>query len=193
MTPRLRLRRLSAAIAMALVLGAAAPSAQAALWVVDPAASRLEITYRENGEPQPGTFSRFSGEGEFDPARPGAATLTLVFETASIELADRFRSEFVQSEAWFDSRRFPEARFDLDRLEPLGDDLYRAVGTLTIKDVSRAIEIDLTLRVADGRTTAEGAVGFDRIDFRLGDTTGGFLIDIGRQIDVRFALTAVER
>ena len=184
-----RASRLSATAFLTAALLATAP-ASAAPWVIDPAESQIVITYLENGEPLTGTFDRFEGKGEFDPAQPEKAELTLTFETASIALEDVFRSEFVQTEAWFDSRRNPEASFVLDELKALEDGRYRAIGTLTIKGHSQPIEFLLTLQVTDGLARASGSVSFDRLDFRLGDTTGSFLLEIGQQIDVAFSLTA---
>lgn len=164
--------------------------ALSAPWVIDPAASRIEITYREDGDPRTGTFDEFEGQGDYDPAQPEKTKLTLSFETASIRLEDPFRSEFVKTEAWFNSSRYAQARFVLDRLEHLEGDQFRALGTLTIKDHSQPIEFLLTLSTEDGLATAAGSVSFDRLDFGLGDLTGAFLIEIGRQIDVAFDLTA---
>ncbi len=189
-------RSLSATAASCMrfaVLGAAllaAAPASAAPWVIDPANSQIEITYSEDNEPRTGTFAIFEGRGEFDPAQPEQAELTLTFETASIELEDVFRSEFVQTEAWFDSRRHPQASFVLDELEALKNGQHRAVGTLTIKGHSQPIEFLLTLQVENGLARASGSVSFDRLDFRLGDRTGSFLLEIGQQIDVAFSLTA---
>lgn len=186
-------RRAFAAMAGAALLGVLAlrpDSGRAADWRVDPDASQVEITYLEDGEPQPGAFTRFRGEGSFDPARPERAALKLTFETASIALADGFRSEFVQTEAWFDSKRYPVVTFVLTRLTPIADDRYRAEGVLTIKTVSRPIVSELALRLEERQAIAEGALRFDRLDFKLGDTIGGFLIEIGRPIDVRFRLRA---
>lgn len=186
-------RRALAALAGAALLGVLAlrpDTGRAADWRVDSDASQVEITYLEDGAPQPGAFTRFRGEGSFDPDRPERAALKLTFETASIALTDGFRSEFVQTEAWFDSKRYPVATFVLTRLTLIADDRYRAEGVLTIKTVSRPIVSELALRLEERQAIAEGALRFDRLDFKLGDTIGGFLIEIGRPIDVRFRLRA---
>lgn len=186
-------RRAAGRLLLAAAFAAAPFSAWALDWRVDVAASRLSIVYLENGEPQEGAFEQFDGSARFDPAHPETAALTLEFEVASIALPDTFRSEFVQTEAWFDSKRFPVARYELTRLTPLDGQRYASEGVLTIKGRSLPIETPLTLEVTETEATAEGALSFDRLDFALGDTVGGFFIDIGRTIEVRFRFVARRR
>ena len=184
-------RRVLGRMALATALYAAASTAAlAAEWRVDPEASRLDITYIEDDEAQSGLFERFSGEARFDTTHPEAARLTLTIDIESIALADRFRSEFVQSEAWFDRERYPTAQYELTSLTLIEGSRYASTGVLTIKGRSLPIETPITLELSETEAIAEGALSFDRLDFGLGDTVGGFIIDIGRAIEVRFRFVA---
>lgn len=178
-------------VAVGLTVAGVSPAfAIQGYWVIVPEKSRIDVTYREDGESKPGRFAAFKGEGRLDPDAPERASLSLEIEVDSIELADRFRSEFVQSEAWFDERAHPTASFELTRLRPIDGDRFAAEGALTIKGHTETIETEVTLTIDGDTAVADGAVSFDRLTFRLGDTTGSFLIDIGRRIDVAFHLEA---
>lgn len=174
----------------ALVLTPAWAPAWAKSWRIDGARSVLAFEYTEDGASGLGRFERFSGGGAFDPAAPEKTTLSIEIDVRSIRLSDGFRTGFVRSEGWFDVDRHPRARYRLISLAPLGADQWRAEGELTIKGITRAITTEMTLRLDGDQASALGAVRFDRLDFRLGDSLNLF-VDIGREISVRFDLIGV--
>lgn len=152
----------------------------------------MTFRYVENGAPASGVFTSFRGEGEFDPRRPEEARLKLEFDIDSIQLADSLRSEFVKTDAWFDVETYETAEYTLKSLEKTGENRFRAVGALRIKNRTRDLVSEITLDLSRTTARARGSVSFDRIDFRLGDTLN-LLVDIERQISVEFDLVASQK
>ena len=174
----------------ALSAPAASPVASLAPWVVAPSESQVLFDYVRNGNPAEGRFGRFSGEGRFDPAAPGEATLEMRIESGSIDLDDATASAFATSAEWFDSVNHPEVVYRLLRLIPEGGNRYRAAGELTIRGKTLPVATVIELDVADGSARATGSLALDRTDYWLGVGPTALFVDIGREVAVRFELTA---
>jgi polyisoprenoid-binding protein YceI len=61
---------------------------------------------------------------------------------ASIDTGNEQRDEHLRSPDFFDLQRYPKMTFQLKSVTPRGGDRYGVVGDLTIKDVTREIELD---------------------------------------------------
>jgi polyisoprenoid-binding protein YceI len=178
-----------ALLAVASLAGAPAP-ASGLEWVVVPEQSRVLFEYLRNGQPAVGHFARFDGGGVFDRDAPGDATLELRIGSASIDLYDTLASAFATSAEWFDSRNHPLVVYRLLQLTPESGDDYHATGELTIRGRTLPIETTITLEIGDDVAHAAGTLRLDRTDYWLGVGISALFVDIGREVAVRFDLTA---
>lgn len=176
----------------AVAFGVATQAGAQSFWRVDPERSRIAFVITEDGTPREGVFERFSGRGVFWPDFPTQSELDLVIETGSIDLNDRFRTDFVRGRAWLSVERHPRARYSLSRLTP-GDapDVFFVDGALTIKGVERPFRIPVTITFDGDLARAQGVLRFDRADFNIGDRSASLFVDLGDDVEVRFDLTAV--
>lgn len=159
-------------------------------WRVDPASSRLQFSFQENGQLKTGQFTRFGGDGIFDATRPGASALTLIIDVGSVDLGDILRNGFVRSAEWFDVEQYPQARFVLTKLLPVEGDFWVAEGLLTLKGVTRPLALPLTLQIRDNQAQAEAELLIERRQFNIGGGPSERVITIGPQIIVTAQLTA---
>ncbi|HUF86543.1 MAG TPA: YceI family protein [Thermohalobaculum sp.] len=181
-----------AALLLALAAGLAAAATQ---WAVVPDESRIVFGYEADGAPVEGVFTRFSGEGTFDPAAPGDATLELRIDSASIELGDARASAFATSAEWFDSANHPHVVYRLLGLTPLENTplagtSYRAEGELSIRGRARPVSTTVELAIGAEVARASGTLVIDRKDYGLGVGPMALFVDIGRDVAVRFELVA---
>jgi polyisoprenoid-binding protein YceI len=175
-----------------------APEAALAMgWTIAPEQSWVQFEYQRNGQPAKGRFSAFAGEGVFDPDAPADATLELRIESASIDLEDAMASAFATSAEWFDSANHPQVVYRLTKLTPEGANSYHATGELTIRGKTRSIESTITLDIGEvgngdgrGEARASGSLVMDRKDYLLGVGPSALFVKIGREVAVRFELTA---
>lgn len=182
---------LIAVLGLALATGLATGLASAATqWAVAPEDSRIVFRYEADGAPAEGVFTRFSGEGTFDPAAPGDATLELRIESASIDLDDARASAFATSAEWFDSANHPHIVYRLIGLTPLGGTGYRAVGELAVRGRTRPITTVIELEIGEEVARASGTLEIDRKDYGLGAGPISLFVEIGREVAVRFELVA---
>ncbi|MEO1495377.1 MAG: YceI family protein [Pseudomonadota bacterium] len=182
--------RIFKALATGFLLLGLAPAALAADWNVDREQSKIEFEYLRAGEPTKGIFAKFSGYGTFDPANPSAARMSLSIDTTSIDLYDTMASAFATSAEWFDSKNHPRVEYQLTGLEPLGDDVYRATGTLSLRGESKPITADINLVVDPASAKAKGRLEVVRADYLLGVGPSAAFVEIGPNVIVSFDLLA---
>ena len=125
-----------------------------------------------------------------DRDAPGDATLELRIESRSIDLDDTMASAFATSAEWFDSANHPQVIYRLLKLTPEGGDSYHAIGELTIRGRTRPIETTIVLDIGADEAHASGSLVLDRKDYWLGIGPSALFVDIGREVAVRFKLTA---
>lgn len=147
-----------------------------------------------------GRFRDFSGVLSLDGADPSRSSAEVTIQTASIDSGVEQRDAHLRSPDFLDVENYPTMTFRSSRTEVNGDE-YKLHGDLTIKGVSKPVELDIeyngtatdpygNLRVGfDGRTT------INRKDWGLGWNvaleTGGILV--GEKIKVELDISAIRR
>ncbi len=181
----------AALLAVLSLTGAPAAIPAAGLgWTVVPEQSRVLFDYQRNSQPAEGNFAVFEGEGVFDRDAPGDATLELRIDSASIDLDDALASAFATSAEWFDSRNHPLVVYRLLKLTPESGNRYHAAGELTIRGRTRPIETTITIEIGEDEAHASGSLQLNRKDYWLGVGPSALFVKIGREVAVRFELTA---
>lgn len=177
------------ALAIATLAGMSVPAA-AMDWVVDPAHSAIRFEYLRDGAVAGGVFTRFSGQGQFDPADPATARFSLVIDSASIDLGVDVHSAFATSAEWFDAANHPEVTYVLNGLDPQGEAGYLAIGDLTIRGVPVTLRTPVELVIGDETARASGALAVMRRAYGLGVGPSDLVLDIGDRVTVHFDLVA---
>jgi polyisoprenoid-binding protein YceI len=157
--------RLFAAVAIGLI--AVGPVA-AATWKVDPARSRIGFSGTQTGAAFEGRFETYQATIDFDPAKPEDGHALIVIDLLGAKTGDSQRDEALPGEDWFDIKRFPKARFEVKHFTPKGGNAYEALGTLSLRNVSRDIVLPFTLDIKDGVAHAKGYVELLRNNFGVG-------------------------
>lgn len=160
------LRRMLPTIALACLL---LPMAALAQQRVVPEKSEIRFTSRQMGVPVDGRFTRFSVDAQFDPASPAASRASVDVDLASVSLIDAEAQKELARPGWFDSAKFPIARFQSSSIRALGGNRFEALGRITLKGLARDITMTMTARQEGGQTIVEGQFTLRRLDFKIGD------------------------
>jgi polyisoprenoid-binding protein YceI len=92
---------------------------------------------------QRGRFDKNSGFVELDlPGKSGAIAITI--DTDSVSTGSDVFNGVLRSDSFFDAARFPKISFNSSKLIFDQDKLSQIEGTLTIKDISKNVTIDVT-------------------------------------------------
>ncbi|HEX3803020.1 MAG TPA: YceI family protein [Solirubrobacteraceae bacterium] len=155
-------------------------------WQIDPASS--EVLFKARALfgllPVTGAFERFTGEMIVDPE--GAASGRLVVETASINSGIRKRDADLRSASYFDSDKYPEMTFTLEKLEPSGEDHLNVTGTLLILHTSIPVTFPAYAIAHGDHLHLEGGVTVDHDVAGLGWAKPAL---VGKRVRAEAALT----
>lgn len=91
-----------------------------------------------------GKFADFSVQLNFDADRPDTSSIRAVIKPGSIDTGIAERDGHLRSPDFFDAAKFPEAVFCSTRIEKTAGG-YLARGRLTIRDVTREIDLPFVL------------------------------------------------
>jgi polyisoprenoid-binding protein YceI len=141
-----------------------------------------------------GRFTKFTGNVELDESDLARSVVEATIDASSIDTGTAQRDDHLRSADFFDAEHFPQIRFRSTRIEKLGGDRYRLTGDLTIRDVTRPIELDAEYGGRGKDPWGNERVGFtakaalDRKDFGLkwnqALETGGVLVSDRVEIEL---------
>lgn len=111
-------------------------------WNIDPAHTTVGFSARHMGLSKVrGRFDSFRGEIEGDPSDVSTIRGRAEIDTASINTGNPDRDAHLRSPDFFDVENYPTMTFVSKSVSDNGDGTYKVVGDLTIKDVTREVEV----------------------------------------------------
>lgn len=169
---------------------------------LDPAHSRLGFSARHAMVTTVrGSFTAFSGRLRLDGDNPSASTAELDIDAASIDTGHPDRDGHLRSADFLDVEQYPALTFRSSKAARTDDETYTMAGQLTIRGVSRDVELDLTYQgsatdpFGNLRAGFEGTTTISRKDWGLTYNaaleTGGVLI--GDKIKIELDVSAIKR
>jgi polyisoprenoid-binding protein YceI len=181
-------------VTAAAMLACASVSAEAATWTIDTAKSQLDFTGSENGSPFSGHFGKFSGTIVFDPAAPGAGHADVTITTASATTGDQQKDGAMPGSDWFAAAKYPQAHFVATGFKATGAGAYEAIGTLTIRGVTKPVTLPFTLAITGDTAKADGKVQLIRTSFGVGqgawNTAQYVALEVSVSVDIVARKTA---
>jgi len=170
------MRRLFALLGLALVLGLAAPAQAAPQWHFDRAHCQIIFQVKHVFAPVMGRFQKFGGKVSFSPTDLANSKVELVIDAASLNTDVPARDKHLRSADFFEVKRYPKIRFVSQSFEARGKNRFVIKGRLTLKDVTKPVEIEFTHLGTKPNPMKKGVLlaGFqgrftlERLDFHVG-------------------------
>ncbi|WP_030546578.1 YceI family protein [Streptomyces albus] len=170
-------------------------------YTIDPAHSDIAFTVRHAMVTNVrGSFGDHEGRLRLDGSDPARSTASVEVRIASVDTGNKDRDQHLVGGDFFDAEAFPLMTFRSTAVEPVGEDVYRVTGDLTIKDVTRPLSIDLEFNGAATDVYGNERVGFEgstqilRSDWGLtwnaALEAGGVLV--GDKVKLTFDISAVK-
>jgi polyisoprenoid-binding protein YceI len=170
---------------------AAAATAAATHYALDPAKSSLEFGFLQAGAKNRGRFRHFAVSFDFSPASPGASRLDVTVDMNSVDTGDEERDTTLRGADLFAVTKFPQAHFTASQIDKTAAG-YEAVGKLTIRGVTRDMRVPFTFRTATENGAAvgymSGKTGLRRLDYGVGQGDWKATDQVGDEVEVSFAL-----
>jgi len=116
-------------------------------------------------------------------------------QAASINTENEYRDKHLKSNDFFNAEKFPEIKFKSIKFEKNGDNKYKIIGNLTIRDVTKEVTFDAALnemlKSDKGYLSVwKAAVTINRFDYNLKWNktveTGGLIV--GKDVTITLNL-----
>ncbi len=151
--------------------------------------SEIKFSGKQMGVGQDGKFTKFSAKVNLDPKKLETSRAEITIDLASIDLGSAEANTEVIRPAWFDTAKFPQAKFVSSGVKGGAGGKFEMRGKLTIKGTTKDVAAPFTMKEAAGATTAEGVIEIKRLDFKVGDGMWDDLETVANEVQIRFLLT----
>jgi len=188
-----------------IVIAAMAVTVNAQKWEFDKAHSTIGFSVRHMViSKTTGRFEDYSGNVFFDGKNFVKGKVEITIQMASINTENQKRDDHLRSADFFNAEKFPIMTFISKKVISEGDDNFKIIGDLTIKDVTKEVVLDVEFHgvVTDpwGNTKAgfTAHTTINRQDFHVAwdnKLKDGSLIvgnDVGISLEIELAEAAEE-
>jgi polyisoprenoid-binding protein YceI len=112
-------------------------------WISDPKHSEIEFSARHMMiSTVRGNFNKFEIVAFGTHTDPESAKVEVTIDTSSINTRDVDRDNHLKSKDFFDVTKFPEMKFVSTSIKKIDDSKHIIKGKMTIKDVTKEIQMD---------------------------------------------------
>jgi polyisoprenoid-binding protein YceI len=132
------------------------------IWDIDTSHTSLEFVARHIFTKVRGRFEDFSGTITI-AEDPELSSAEATIQTASVKTFDERRDGHLRSPDFFAAEEWPQISFQSTSIVPLGGNRYRVSGNLTVRGVTRPIDLETDFRRLVRGSVRHGARHIHRI------------------------------
>jgi len=166
--------------------------AQASGWQIDKAHSNIYFDIRHTFATVRGQFDDFTTTIDFDPQNIKDGRVEFKVDVTSINTNIVKRDAHLRTADFFDAEKFAFMTFKSSQIRHVNDDAYILEGELTIKDVSKQVEIPFAyLGMRENPMEQNQMVaGFEadfhinRLDYKVGSGKFADMGVVGKTVDI---------
>jgi len=112
-------------------------------WTIDPTHSIAEFAVKHLViTTVKGRFRDLEGTIEIDEAQPENSSVEAKIAVASVDTNVEDRDKHLRSDDFFNAEQFPYLTFRSTRIERFGEERFKLIGELTIRDVTKEVDLD---------------------------------------------------
>lgn len=132
------------------------------LWKIDPTHSEVQFKVKHLViSTVTGSFGSYQGQIEADGDGFENAKATFTADIDSISTNNEDRDQHLKSDDFFNAEKYPKLKFESTNFESVGEDEYRVTGDLTIRDVTKEVELDVVHGGTVGDPYGNTKAGFE--------------------------------
>jgi polyisoprenoid-binding protein YceI len=171
---------------------AMAPPAGPSHWAVGKGSS-LGFATSWSGQAIQGRFDKWTADILFSPGALDKSKVSVSIDLASANTGDPQRDQSLPTSDWFDAATHPKATFVADRFEQTGDGRYVAHGKLTLRGVTKPVDLPFRLKIDADKARMSGVTSLDRTAFGVGQGDWQATDQIPGKVQVSVQITATRR
>lgn len=118
---------------------------QAQQWRVDKSHSAINFSVKHFFTPVHGTFNDYEAAITFDPENLQESHIDVTISVNSVDTKNQRRDNHLRTDDFFGAETWPNITFKSSRIEKTGESEFVAYGQLTLKEVTKEIELPFTL------------------------------------------------
>lgn len=183
---------------------AAAPAAAPMAWEIDASHTTVGFSVKHFFTPVEGQFADFDIDLQYDDGDVSKSSVTARIAVQSVDTNNERRDEHLLSADFFEADAHPAITFESTSVRDAGDGNLVATGDLTIKGVTREVEMPITLlgiqdipaemqeMLGGAKRVAsfQGSLSIDRGDFGVGTGNWAATLVVGGTVDIDIAVEA---
>ncbi len=183
------------------------PAVEARPWNVDAPHTEVNFSVKHFFTPVTGTFKDYSIDLLFDPENPENSVVNVTIDVVSVDTKNERRDTHLRSPDFFDAENHPQMTFKSTSVRNVGSNQLIARGDLTIKGITREIELPITLLgVKDIPAEMQEMLGgvnqvasfeakttLDRREFEIGVANWAQTVIVGGDVEISIALEANQK
>jgi polyisoprenoid-binding protein YceI len=156
-------------------------------WNVDTANAKITFTVKGPFGTVHGNFTGLKAVIKFDEKDLAASSISASIDAKTVSTGIGMRNHDLRSkEEWLNTDKFPEISFRSKKIEKT-EKGYKAIGDLTLKGISKPLEIPFTFSNKGSSGLFQGQFIINREDFAVGKKGGtvGSTINISLEVPVK--------
>ena len=169
---------------------------KATQWKIDPVHSNISFEVSHFFTPVQGSFKEYDSQIFFSPDNLEESSVSIEIQVSSIFTDNDRRDGHLQSPDFFNAEKYPTIAFESSKITSEGDNKFTAHGNLTIKDVTKDVELPFTLLGVQDHPQKENTkvagmkidYTIDRTDFKVGTGDWAATTIVGDEVDISIAL-----
>ena len=175
-----------------------------ASWSIDPAHTEINFSVKHFFTPVTGSFEDYDVALDYDAENPEKSSLEVRVKVASVNTGNGQRDDHLRTADWFEAATYPYMTFKSTSVRQVGEGRLVASGPLTIKGISRQIELPVTLlgnqmipepmreMLGGAKEVAsfQASTSIDRSDFEMGTGSWAATMVVGGQVNIEILLEA---
>jgi cytochrome b561/polyisoprenoid-binding protein YceI len=169
-----------------------ATSADPVHWAVSPGSS-LSFATAWSGQAVEGRFDKWTADILFSPEALDRSKVSVSIDLTSVATGDAQRDDSLHSADWFDTGAHAKATFTADRFDKAGPDRYVAHGKLTLRGVTKPMDLPFRLKIDGDKARMSGVTSLDRTAFGVGQGEWQATDQIPAQVKVSVSVNAKAR
>jgi polyisoprenoid-binding protein YceI len=152
--------------------------------------SEIRFVSKQMGVNFEGRFKKWKADVVFRPNNLAASKAEFDIDLSSIDLASEDSESEAKGSVWFNSAKFPTARFVSTSIKSLGGDKYDIAGRLSMKGITKDTVVPIVLKKdASGDRIAEGTFTVKRLDYKIGEGLWGDTDTVANEVVVRVRMS----